>query len=77
MNLSDFVIGFSLVYVTMANFKQYMMVREWSDSHSGCDISYYEDWLQSSKTLCKLNRVNTFVGSLGRRFAYRQHLKNG
>ncbi len=78
MELSDFTITTAvslLAYIVGVNHKQYLMAKEWSDFHPNCDISFYEDWIQNAKTFCKLNRANFYVGSLGRKLAYRQHSK--
>jgi hypothetical protein len=78
MELSDFTITTGLIllaYILGANNKQYQMAKDWSDSHPNCDISFYEDWIQNTKPSCKLNYINNYVGSLGRKFAYREHNK--
>jgi len=49
------------------------MARDWLDSHPKCDISFYENWIQNSKHFCKLNYINSYVGTLGRLIAYRNH----
>jgi len=79
MELSDFIINitvFGVFYFIGANHKQYLMARDWSDSHPTCNISFYEDWIQNAKHFCKLNYMNTCCGFLGRKIAYKIHQKN-
>ena len=68
MELSDFIMTTGITifaYIFWANSKQYLMAKDQSDSHPNCDISFYEDWIQNAKHFCKLNYMNTYVGSLG------------
>jgi len=79
MELSDFITTnvYSLfVYILAANWKQYTLVRDWSDSHQKSDIFFYEDWIQGTRRINKLNNTNFCVGTLGRRIAYKVHNKN-
>ena len=60
MELSDFVMTtiFSfLVYISAANLKQYTLAKNWSDSHKRADISFYEDWIQGTRRINKLNNI--------------------
>ena len=62
---------FLFAYVLGANCKQYNMARDWMDAHPKCDISFYDDWIHRAKYFNKLNFMNTCVGSLGRKIAYK------
>lgn len=76
MELSDFTIITAvslLTYILGANHKQYIMAKDWLDSHQKCDISFYEDWIQNAEYFCRLNYINTYVGKLGRHIAYKLH----
>jgi hypothetical protein len=76
MEIEEFLTGIGLfvaAYVIGSNNKEYSMAKKWSDSHPSCNIQFYDDWLQHTRTFCTLNRINTLIGTPGRMLAYRGH----
>ena len=76
MNDLEFVLASTTVfYILGANLRHYAMAKKWCKSHSRCDTELFEEKMAKEEHANVLSYVNSRVGLIGRKLAYKLYHK--